>query len=354
MRFKLSKHDRSRLFAVLLLRQKNWNKISADVGVSTRTLYDWRRGKFLIPGGCLKKLIKLAGFNEDDFKSRKFSEFWHIAEAGRKGGIARMKLYGNLGTLEGRKRGGLASLAIHKRLGTGFKILKSINRPAHSEQLAECIGALAGDGHLSNYQVMLTTNALTDRQHALFFQELIRNLFGVESSLKKKRGQHAINVVVSSKSLVKFLHSQGLPIGNKLKNNLAIPPWVLSNKKYQKAFIRGLFDTDGCVYLDIHRRQDTIYKHIGWAITSHAPLLVQGIIAVLRGLSFSPSYRVTQRSVYLRRQEEIARYFSEIGTSNQKHYQRYHRFRTMIKKISKPSGRVCRIGKAPLSKSGAP
>src|SRR3989344_2546613 len=193
------------------------------------------------------------------------------------------------------------------------------------------MGIIVGDGHLSIYQTGVTTNSKTDKEHALFVQKLIQKLFSVSAVVKKKTDQNAVSIVASSRTLVRFLHAQGMPIGNKLDNNLAAPKWVMKNTAFQKAFLRGLFDTDGCIYLDRHKTKKKTYQHLGWTITSYADTLIQDILQMLRNMGFSPTHQTTQKSVFLRKQNEVHRYFKEIGTSNPKHLNRYQKFTQMIK-----------------------
>ena len=49
--------------------------------------------------------------------------------AGRMGAYARMAQYGNPGTVEGRSKGGLRSIEVHRKRKTGFKVLKPITIP---------------------------------------------------------------------------------------------------------------------------------------------------------------------------------------------------------------------------------
>lgn len=234
-----------------------------------------------------------------------------------------MALYGNFGTLRGRIKGGRKSVIVHLKRRDGFKTLQPIARPRNSARLAELIGLLIGDGHLSEYQVSITTNSETDIAHARFAKRLIENLFRVTASLKKKKRENAVVVLASSKKLVRFLNRKGMPIGNKIEKHLQIPAWVQRNPSYQKAFLRGLFDTDGCIYVDTHRNGDKIYRHLGWTITSYADKLIIGLIDILKRLGFSPTWRNSQKSVYLRRRIEIDRYFQKVSTHNPKHRNRY-------------------------------
>ena len=234
-----------------------------------------------------------------------------------------MQVYGNLGTPEGRKKGGIASLVVHNSKNTGFITLKKIRTPSQNQKLAELLGILIGDGHLSKYQVGITTNSRTDLDHAQFMKKLLYDLFGVSSKISIRQKENSVNIVASSQNLVKFLRKQGMPIGNKIEQGLRVPRWILRKRTFQKSFLRGLFDTDGCIYADKHKIRGKIYMHGGWTITSYADTLRQDVIQILKKLEFSPTSRDSQKSVYLRKQGDIHRYFSDIGTSNPKHKNRY-------------------------------
>lgn len=325
MRVKLFTKDLKRLFKAFL-EKENLNNFAMNQNVSIRTVNNWKRGKLSMPKDSFDHLLNISGIDKIDLSPMILPDFWHIRGAAKKGAIERMKKYGNFGTPEGRRLGGLNSLKIHNKIPGRFRLLKSIKKPKYSEKLAEFLGILIGDGHLSQYQASVTTNSKTDREHALFVQDIIKNLFGISSTLKDKRGENTINIVASSKKLVIFLNQRGMPIGNKIKNNVSIPAWILQNVHYQKAFIRGLFDTDGCIYLDIHKVKNKVYRHLGWTITSASNKLIVDILSVLRNLDFSPTNQITQKSVYLRRKKDIERYFNEVGTSNPKHHKRYIKF----------------------------
>lgn len=324
MRVKLFEKDLIKLFSKILKEKGGLNHLVSLLGISRRTLNDWKNGKTTIPIESFEKIVEISDLKIENLRFEILPDFWYTRDAGRKGGYAQMQLHGNFGTPEGRRKGGLASIATHMRKKTGFKTLKSIKNPEFSSKLAELLGILFGDGHLSHYQVSVTTNSETDGEHALFTCQLINELFSVWPSIKKKRGENTINVIVSSKKMVDFLNKIGMPIGNKIQNNLRIPKWIFKNISYKKAFIRGLFDTDGCIYIDIHRNKNKEYKHFGWTITSYADNLIGDIIKVLSDLKFSPTHRISQKSVYLRRQDEIKRYFDEIGSNNHKHLKRFN------------------------------
>ena len=193
------------------------------------------------------------------------------------GALARIAKYGNPGTPEGRRNGGLNSVLSQTKLDNNFKKAKNFFKPKNSKLLSEFMGILIGDGHLSNYQVSITTNSETDFEHAVYIGKLIKKIFCLESSIKFRKEAKAVNIIVSSVNLVKWLSGMGMPIGNKLVKGISVPNWIKGNDLYEKSFIRGLFDTDGCVYIDKHTIKGKVYRNMGWNFTSYSVELREDI-----------------------------------------------------------------------------
>jgi intein/homing endonuclease len=253
----------------------------------------------------------------------------HLQSISRSGGLARIKTYGNPGTASGRRLGGLHSVLTNKKNKTRFKQLKPIQKNIkNNAKLAELLGILMGDGHLGEYQVSVVTNSETDMRHALFVKELLEKTFDFHVSLKKRPKVKAVVILLSSKSASLFLAKKGMPVGNKIHHKMRVPDWIKDSTNYSKAFIRGLFDTDGCVFLDHHKnlKLKKIYSYIGWTITSNAVTFIADVEEMISVLGFKVTRCPTQNAIFMRRQEEVHKYFLTIGTNNPKHRQRYDSF----------------------------
>lgn len=247
------------------------------------------------------------------------------SEAGSKGGIARNRLYGNPGTPEGRRRGGLRSVEANKRRHSRFRTLQGIKKPRPSAALAELCGIIAGDGSISEYHTSTTTNSVTDAEHALYTKSLFARLFGVPVHMRLLRRSNAYIVAVYSKAVGEFLVSKGLKRGHKIRASLRMPEWVRKNTGYKKSFIRGLFDTDGCVYVDTHTIKGTRYDNLGMAFTNRCLPLLADYKNALADLGLHPTQK-TKYVVFLRREKEIRRYFELVGSSNPKHSRKVRKF----------------------------
>jgi DNA-binding transcriptional regulator WhiA len=189
-----------------------------------------------------------------------------------------------------------------------------------SENLAEILGALAGDGHLShhNYEINITGHRVLDRDYITsHLAKLFNSVFDIKLKIKEQNHNTTIKGVINSKMLMKFLTKEFyIPIGKK-KGRLHIPPKIFEKQKLLKAYIRGLFDTDGSVYL---RRE----KNVVVSIISRDQQFLQEVKEAFEQLSYNPC--VSGKNLYIYRQKQVKRFFEEIKSSNKKHLERYDNF----------------------------
>lgn len=302
----------------------SWGEISFEVNVPLRTLHDWRSGNYSMP---LEKALELERkFNVTIPKNAvKRPQYWHIRKAARLGAVARYKKYGNPGTEEGRSKGGRNSMLTHKLLGTGFVQRKIIYYPKKSSKLAEFAGIQLGDGGISNYQVSITLNQRDDREYSFYVAGLMAELFKIKPSIYERPEQSTLTIAASSVNLVEFLVKLGFVTGNKVKQSVGVPSWIFDKKGWQAAFVRGIFDTDGSVYLDKHKIRGRVYKNLGIAFSGSSKPLLISVKLILNKLGFSPTDS-HKNMILMRRENEIRRYFREIGTNNPKHSKRLKKF----------------------------
>lgn len=329
MRIKLSKITRKHFFDDIKRKTGLARKGLANLcKVDRKTFSDWETGKYTMPIKCLNKLIKIGGITPP--KLQQLPDFWHIRAAGKKGGINNYSLHGNPGTSEGRSRGGKISSkkfsqnpSLAKK--TGFIIRKNIAFPKKSTRLAEFIGIVLGDGGISKYQTVITLHNTDDREFALYVAELIKSLFNIRAGLYKRHS--IVNIVVSRKNLIEFLLKQGLQIGSKVKNQIDVPSWIKEKNTYTKSCVRGLFDTDGCFYIDKHAHNDKIYANPAINFTNRSSPLLIFFKITLEKFGFHPT-QGTKYSISLRREKEIYNFFKDVGSSNPKHIKKFVKYFT--------------------------
>lgn len=326
MRYKIQDDDRKELFDALRQVFGSWKKAAEKIAISAKTLDGWRSGTHSIPEKTFQEILDITKLHLSS-PVEKLADYWYTSHAGKIGAETSRKLYGNPGTPTGRRKGGLRAIEIHKQNpASRFRSEKPIRSPRPSKALAEVLGIFFGDGHAGKYQASVTLHSETDRAYGLYVARLIEREFSIIPSVKKRTPKKAIEIIVSSVAFVRFLATKGMITGNKIHFGLSIPRWIKTNKEYSKAFLRGLFDTDGCIYLDKHVIKKKEYRNLGWTITSHSDTLIVDIQEALKNLGFHPTHSAGQHSVFLRKHTDIIRYFEKIQTSNPKHQNRFQQF----------------------------
>ena len=200
--------------------------------------------------------------------------------------------------------------------------------PKYSENLAEFFGIMMGDGGINNdWQVNITVNAIADADYSQHIYALFKKLFGIVPVVRKRKTTNALVITLSSTSAVDFLVSKGLIRGNKLKNGLCIPRWILDKRSYRKFCVRGLVDTDGCMFVHTHRVKGKVYKNIGFMFTSHSPSLLFQVASILEEFSIMPHISKDGKDIYVYQADSVLRYLKVFGTSNNRIKSVYNKWR---------------------------
>jgi len=125
-----------------------------------------------------------------------------------------------------------------------------------NEELAELIGCFMGDGGLHHsknchYSVYFTGHNLLDFDYYKNrIVPIVLRYFDSKATLKKIKGKNAIRVVFNSKELY-YYFLQTLNLGKGKKSDIVeVPIFIKDNEKLFRSLIRGLYDTDGSVFLD--------------------------------------------------------------------------------------------------------
>ena len=186
----------------------------------------------------------------------------------------------------------------------GYTNKRSLNRLQESQDLAEFIGIMLGDGHISREQIFVTLGK-KEKAYVAYVIELFRRVYACElKCMLNKKGHHVL--YIGFRNLVDYLLSIGL-VMNKVKEQVKVPSWIFRDRKYIIGFLRGFFDTDGSIYKLKHGIQISFCN-------MSMPLLDNTRTALI-SLGFSPS-KISSNRVYLTKKKDLLRYKKEIGSAN--------------------------------------
>jgi hypothetical protein len=206
------------------------------------------------------------------------------------------------------------------------KILEPLpfKKPKCSDDLAEFVGILLGDGGMTKNQMTITLHYMDDMEYADYVIKLIKRNFDLVASKHKKNGCNVFNIRISRVGLVDYLTDKfGLKTGNKVKQQVDIPKWIRKKTSFQIFCLRGLVDTDGSLFIHRYKSSGKIYNYKKIDFTSRSAPLLKSASDILTKLMIN--HRITNDTYSLRieAKKDVERYFSIVGTHNPKHWKRY-------------------------------
>ncbi len=226
--------------------------------------------------------------------------------------------------------------------GSTTDVLRKICTPiSMSVLLAEDMGFHAGDGHMSiesngwgkKYRFSYSGDSRMDLDY--FVNVLIprkKKLFNLNVNYRKDPRSNSIEARFPSKKLLKFYAYLGLPIGK--KKNLRVPKCIRdSGKEIQKAFLRGVADSD--FSLTMKNRPNGLYPVL--QLTSISFLFIEDAKLLLIKLGFRPiscvknqfderfGKVITTYILEMNGKNQTLKWMQEIGFSNKKHHLQFNR-----------------------------
>jgi DNA-binding transcriptional regulator WhiA len=162
--------------------------------------------------------------------------------------------------------------------------MPTMNKNINKEILAYIIGVALGDGNLSNPNGRAIRLRIScDTKYKRIIKEIISSLEKIFPDNKVsivKRTEHCIDISCYSNKLEDMLGWK-VGYGSKEKQKVSIPKWIKRSKKYKISCLRGLFETDGSVYID--------RKYLMANFVTIIPTLASDVLEIITDLGFRPN-----------------------------------------------------------------
>lgn len=223
-------------------------------------------------------------------------------------------------------------------------MIKDILIPSITSELAEETGWHIGDGSMNFYNqegklrgiYQLRGHIEDDKPHYIErIKPIFKLLYGIDVSLREMPSTRVFGFQIWNDGLVKFKQNLGLPLGKKF--DVVIPEAFLTDDKLKISVVRGIFDTDGCVYLE--KRKDKFYPRM--EISTISLKLANQLLEILNNLGFRTTmykvfpYQVGNRLLYykvnIRGTEMFHKFVEIIKPANPKHIRKYKKFKETFK-----------------------
>lgn len=196
-----------------------------------------------------------------------------------------------------------------------------INQPL-TEDICEFLGAFAGDGFTNKYNRHYFTGFAGDRRYDWDYYQtkiipIAKKYFNIEKQTIREK-DNSMWVTFHCKLLHELITGRfAMPAGEKW-NKVLVPLEIMEGKiEHKAAFVRGIFDSDGCVFFD----KRTIYKepYMRVDITMvNVPILTQ-LNQILNELSIESKVLGNGKHLQITSKKDVRKFFEKIGSSNERH-----------------------------------
>lgn len=268
---KLKDQDRKKLFHIVKKNiNSSWDKFYPTLNISRSMFFHYLSGKYNLPRRLFSRLEK----------------------------IARIKIKN------------------YEKIIQNKYIKKEIREPKMNQLLAEILGILNGDGHVSNfkYEVCIVGD-IKEKEYSNYLKKLFEKVFATNFTIYN--GDSYFKLRIYSKDISNFLTKKyDLPKGNKL-GKLKIPKQILISNNLLKCYIRGLYDTDGSFYF--RRKKEPVIQ-----ITNADPSFLKEIRDALISLNFRTAKGINRVFIYPK--EDIKKFFKIVKPANSKHLKKYQNY----------------------------
>tara|TARA_Y100000310_G_C20595324_1_gene770205 strand:- start:146 stop:769 length:624 start_codon:yes stop_codon:yes gene_type:complete len=201
-------------------------------------------------------------------------------------------------------------------------------------QLAELIGMHVGDGSLYKTNTGLVWELRGDLKEKDYYEKhivpLINNLFNINLISKfRNGGKNGVwGIQTCNKQVISTLFNFKFKPGTKTYT-VKVPEYIFnSNVKIKRAFIRGLFDTDGCLnFMRINNKKEKDYPRIKFSFASK--YLIDSLKLLLEEVGFK-SYAWNHKKEYslcLAGKEKLLKWEKEIKPKNPKFLKKVNEWR---------------------------
>ncbi len=209
-----------------------------------------------------------------------------------------------------------------------------------NENEAELCGMIIGDGWIQRNKkgLFMSGDPIEDKE---YYEKRVVQLFKtfLKRSIKARNFEYwkTYGIGIYRKKEIKKFIEMDIPIGKK-GTEIIIPKEIMkSNVNVQKAFLRGLFDTDGTIY---PMKQKERYSRARLRIASISKRLIDDVKLISRKIGVhhsnpSPSNargkRVPNKSYIfeINKINDIRKWFTMIKPKNPKHITKFKLWKTI-------------------------
>jgi len=188
------------------------------------------------------------------------------------------------------------------------------------DDFAEFVGIVIGDGNLYDKgptYVEICGDPVLDFDFMSSLRSRLER-FGFRPKMTIREG--GLRLRINNKKLVEDLKNIGMPSGREKCTESKIPKIFLKEWSLTKKCIRGVFDTDGCIFYDKRRIYRTPYVRICLHMKNRK--LLKQIQKILATKSIEARINTDGYNLSINGRTQVNKFLKNIGFSNKRHIER--------------------------------
>ena len=301
---------------------KTLKELRINLKISRTALERYKNGKLTMPRNFYENINKFLPQKLKEYYKAKIylkKDNWGAVKGGKKN-YEKNKWIFDLG----RKKALKSTRKIHQISDT------EINQDFELD-FYEVIGAFIGDGFLNKYGNSYFIGFAGDSRYDLDYYKNkiippISKLFNRKPYIRIKG--NCLSVTFHSKNLFYILIKRfHMPKGKKVYT-VKIPEEILKDKSKLIYTLRGIFDTDGCIFVDKRKTYKKLYPRIALQLTNKP--IIEQIYLALTSLNIkcgiAKKARGNAYTIQINGFREVEKYLNTIGFSNKRHLNRIKNF----------------------------
>ena len=179
------------------------------------------------------------------------------------------------------------------------KLISSYPEFKKDGDLAELIGVVLGDGHLSKFPRTEELTIFSNSNNPGFikrYTKILEKMFNKKSYVGKTGGGSCTRIRIYQKHISERI---GVPFSPRKNKAIKVPKWVLENKEYIVRYLRGLYEAEGsyCVHA-----QTSTYKLF---FSNKNESMMKNVFMLMKSLGFHPHRSQSNHSIQISRKTEV-------------------------------------------------
>jgi len=312
-----------------------WSEFADKLNIKCKNLEKNYRYEYSnLPYNIYKKICELCNLSEKEL------EKYYGLEKKMLGSIITKKVYGKsrakLPKLNIKFKSRIPYFDTKNIKFSCFDKIKKIKLPERlTPELAEEIGMHLGDGFLSSkkFEYRLKGNKNEKGYYDNSIKRLYKNLYNLDLDMKEYESTYGFELC--SQAIWNF-KNKILKIPSGRKDNIKIPELIkVEDTEILTSFLRGMFDTDGCVsFIKKYTKFGNYYPVISISLKSKE--LIFDIAEILEMLGLKPKISFWEYwTISLNGYERLEKYSKLIGWSNPKNIDKVIKWKKQYPKLGK-------------------